>query len=388
MSFDLRQAKYDFLQGTTHPMLEQWSGFFPASPSVPPFIPLLALIGLSRSSVLRYLCEIKLLVRYVQQLGLPWPLALDMRLIVNFLFYSVLVRKRSSCCIDRILSVVSRLADSHEVYCSPRSDRDGRLIRRVKRFLMLLRPRNPKGRDPIPDPANFVPRMLAHLTDSPVDEIFLVRFLLILNTGMRAAECSWENLMLSDLVPAFDDGGRLLYIIINIRFSKTSKTTTEPLMKVVFYRTDPLDVMRPLLLFLRRWHSISLRALPLAPGESQPPLGPTNVPLFPCLKPNVQPKYRASKDTEFMTMRMRQLAAAAGMPAKKVTGQGIHGCRSTFTTMLIQAGGTVPFAEQVVGWNAKKHASATKYLREAAHLTHWIQVNKIFSAYLSPSASA
>lgn len=365
-----------------------FAGFLPASRIVPPWIPALFLLGLSQSTHRTYISEVKGLFLYVMQLGLPWPTPLTVQLIANYCIYAVLTRNRSACSVSRIMAIVSRLADSHPAYAAPRTESDSRLIRRLRRFLLLQRPLAPKGRDAIPNPAAFVPLMLAHLTASPEDEAFLARFLLLLNTGMRCAETNWHNMRLSDVAVAFDAAGRVLYIVFYSRFSKTNKTSAAPVLKFIFPRLDALDAVRPLLRYLRHARGINPSPTLLAPGEQPPALGSHSESLFPCLAPGHSPMYQAGGDTTAMTERMKALAILAGMPEKEAQQQGVHGFRSTLTTLIVQAGGDAAFAERVIGWNARKHQSANRYLRAAADHSVWLRMNTMLTSFLSKSAAS
>lgn len=144
---------------------------------------------------------------------------MDTPFTVNYSVYAVTVKDRSADCLNRFMPVISRLADAHPAFDSPRMARDARLLKRLSRFLLLRNPLAPRGRDAVPDPAWFVPQMLQHIASlsTPLDDAFLVRFLLLLNTGMRCCETSWANLMLSDIAAVCDELGRLLYIRVQCR---------------------------------------------------------------------------------------------------------------------------------------------------------------------------
>ena len=388
VSFAENQPAHDHLAGTIDKSLAPLAGFLPASHIVPPFIPIMFFFGLYKSSWRTYLSEVKALFLYVLQLGLSWPLPLSLPLIVNYCIYSVLTRNRSSSCVDRILAVVSRLADSHDAFACHRSESDSRLIGRLRRFLQLQRPLAPQGRDAIPDPANFVPRMLAHLGVALADELFRARFLILLNTGMRCAETSWENMLLTDVTVYFDAAGFIIYIELRIRFSKTTKTTAEPVYKFIFPRSDLLDAVRPLLRYIRRAFGIVPAPVPLAPGQPAPSLSTAPLPLFPCLAPGHSPMYQASGDTAVMTERMKHLAELAGMRPEDANRQDVHGMRSTFTTLLVQAGSSVAFSEQIVGWNASRYKSANRYLRIAAAHANWYEANRLLDSFFKRRRTA
>lgn len=366
-----------------HPLLAPYAGVMPASPTVPPGVPRLFLFGLSERSERTALSELRQIFLYTKLVGLDWPTPFNVVFIINLAIYLVCVKERSADSLNRVLAVISRLADAHPAFDSPRTASDARLLQRLRRFLLLRKPLAPRGRDAVPDPASFVPEMLKHLTDAPSDAAFRVRLLLLLNTGMRCCETSWATLLLSDIAAVHDEHDRLLYIRIAVRFSKTRKTVAEPLYKFLYPRADPLDAVRPLLRYLQQWHGVDIVAVQLAPGQQPRPVSSSETPLFPCAAPLAAPQYQASQDTAAVTRRIKRLAVLAGMPEEEAKYQGAHGCRSTFTTLLVQAGASVPFVEQVIGWNTKRHQSANRYLREAAARDCWFEANRLLAEFFA-----
>ncbi len=334
--------------------------------------------GLSLASRPQYVSVMRNMWKYSVSSGGGWPRPLTAEFVGDFATHEILIRGLAASAWGRIVAAASRHADAEGM--PEWSARDGRILSRRKEGVIKAKPLEPQGRAAIPKPGVFCPTVVERCAGVRDDPCW-TRFLLLMNTGMRCAESNWRNLRLSDICVVMEPGGRLSYIAVGVRLSKTRKKLAGAVFKYLFPRTDPLDVTRPLLRYLRVTFGIVPRYRKLELGQVVPPVGPSSVSLFPC----AAPRAAANSDTEVMRERIRAWAEAAGVVPACVDLLGAHSPRVTITDTLAGAGCDSSFIARVIGWAAGAGDSVHRYQRDKGAVAYWSRANDVLAtAYASP----